>query len=347
MARLTAAICIGTYNQARYLREAVASALAQSYPIDEIWIADDASTDATPEILHALHEAYPRLHIFRQSVNRGLPGNLSWLLAQPHTDLIVRLDSDDRLSPDYVAVLAEQMARHPEAGYAHCNVAEMDIDGREQRVRRLARMQEYESPDEALRAGARGYRVAANCILYRAAALRKVDYYRPTLDWRACEDWHLIVRLTLAGWGNVYVPRTLVHYRFWEDAAGVRAARKIPDVRESVEIYRTLLMPAYAERGWSLRPLQRAMQQRARNYAEALDAPQFSAEERAELQRQLLRLDDSRRTRVRIWQATHGLAPWIRWSDRMRYRGKDLLKFFLLRWRAMRSSPLPAAREKN
>lgn len=347
MTRLTTAICIGTYNQARYLREAVLSALAQSAPADEIWIADDASTDETPEILRALHAEYPRLHIARQPENLGLPGNLSWLLAQPHTDLIVRLDSDDRLEPDYVAVLAAQMERHVEAGYAHCNVIEMDIEGRDQRVRRLARTQEYESPDEALRAGARGYRVAANCILYRAAALRQVNYYIPTLDWRACEDWHLIVRLTLAGWGNAYVPRPLVHYRFWEDAAGVRAARKIPDVRESVELYRTLLMPAYAERGWSLRPLHRAMQLRARNYAEALDAPQFSAEERAELQRQLLRLDDTWLTRMRLWQATHGLAPWIRWSDRMRYRTKDLLKFFLLRLRAMLCSSMLAAREKN
>lgn len=347
MARLTTAICIGTYNQARYLRGAVESALAQSDPIDEIWIADDASTDETPEILRALHEEYPRLHIFRQSANLGLPGNLSWLLAQPHTDLIVRLDSDDRLEPDYVAVLSEQMARHPEAGYAHCNVIEMDIHGDDQRVRRLARTEEYESAEQALRSGARGYRVAANCILYRAAALRQVGYYTPTPDWRACEDWHLIARLTLAGWGNVFVPRTLVHYRFWEDAAGVRATRKIPDVRESVTIYRTLLMPAYAERGWSPRPLRRAMRLRARNYAEALDAPQFSDGERAELKRQLLRLDSTPLTRLRIWQAEHGMAPWIRWSDRMRYRGKDLLKFLLLRLRAMFPAQSLVAREKN
>ena len=346
MARLSAAICIGTYNQARYLRDAVTSALAQSYPIEEIWISDDASTDETPEILHALHEEHPQLHVFRQPVNLGLPGNLSWLLARPRTDLIVRLDSDDRLEPEYVATLAALMEKHSDAGYAHCNVAEMDIHGVQQRTRRLARTEEYESADQALRAGSSGYRVAANCILYRAEALRQVDYYRPTLDWRACEDWHLIVRLTLAGWGNVYAPRTLANYRSWDDAAGVRATRKIPDVRESVELYQSLLMPAYTQRGWSLHPLRRAMRTRAMIYAEAMDAPHFSAEERAELKDALLRLSRSPCVQWRIWQAEHGLAPWLRWCDRMRYRAKDFLKIFLLRLRPL-FPQMPIARENS
>ena len=38
----TVAVCIGTYNQAQYLRGSIESALAQTYPIQEIWVADDA-----------------------------------------------------------------------------------------------------------------------------------------------------------------------------------------------------------------------------------------------------------------------------------------------------------------
>ena len=39
---------------------------------------------------------------YKQPKNLGLSENLSWVLAQPQTDLVVRLDSDDRLEPEYV-----------------------------------------------------------------------------------------------------------------------------------------------------------------------------------------------------------------------------------------------------
>ncbi len=56
---LTVGICIGTYNQGQYLRGAIESALAQTYPIQEIWIADDGSSDDT----QAIAEEYSRKHL--------------------------------------------------------------------------------------------------------------------------------------------------------------------------------------------------------------------------------------------------------------------------------------------
>jgi len=44
-------IMIPTYNQAEYIGEAIASALAQTYPVLEVLVGDDASTDDTPQII--------------------------------------------------------------------------------------------------------------------------------------------------------------------------------------------------------------------------------------------------------------------------------------------------------
>ena len=44
-------IMIPTFNQAAFIGEAIGSALAQTYSNLEIIVGDDASTDATPEIL--------------------------------------------------------------------------------------------------------------------------------------------------------------------------------------------------------------------------------------------------------------------------------------------------------
>ena len=108
-APLSVGICIGTYNQGQYLRGSIESALAQTYPIQEIWIADDGSTDDTRAIAEEYSARHANVHYHRHPENVGPARNLSWVLARPSTDLVVRLDSDDRLEPTYVEVLAGLM----------------------------------------------------------------------------------------------------------------------------------------------------------------------------------------------------------------------------------------------
>ena len=328
----TAAICIGTYNQSQYLRRSIFSALEQTYPVQEVWVSDDASTDETPEMMSEICALHPQVRYYRQPVNLGLPGNISWLLSQPSTALIVRLDSDDYMEPDYVAVLAGLMKQYPEAGYAHCDVNEIDIEGVVRRIRRLARRNTYESPELSLRRSASGYRAAANCILYRAAAIKEANYYRPTLAWKYCEDWHLIIRLAINGWGNVHAPRVLTNYRMWEDAGGVRASRKMAEVRETAEIYNTLLAPEFARHGWSLAPLRRNMRLKALDYVDALDSPRFNEHDREEYKHLLRSLGDSPRLSLAIFLAEHGLNPLFRLLTRMRIGVKDLVKCALRRF---------------
>ena len=67
----TVAVCIGTYNQAQYLRECIESALAQTYPIQEIWVSDDASTDNTPQVMEEICKLHPMVHYFGSPWNLG------------------------------------------------------------------------------------------------------------------------------------------------------------------------------------------------------------------------------------------------------------------------------------
>jgi glycosyltransferase involved in cell wall biosynthesis len=326
---LTVAICIGTYNQSQYLKGSIESALAQTYPIQEFWVADDASTDDTPAVMEEICRLHPHIRYYRQPKNLALPGNLSWLLAQPSTDLIVRLDSDDRLEPDYIKVLAELMRQHPLAGFAHCDVGELDRENRQPRIRRLMRTKTYESPEEALKSNASGYRTAANCILYRAQALRDVNYYIPNLDWRTCEDWDMCLRIAAAGWGNVYAPKVLSNYRVWDDAQGVRAKRKMSEVMTNIAIYKHTLIPEYQKRGWSIAPLERNMRSKAIAFADAIDSPLFTEQERREYKALLYDLGKSKTLTIAIILADHGFNPVVRWWSRTRLRFKDTVKVML------------------
>lgn len=325
-ATLSVAICIGTYNQSQYLRESIASALAQTYPIQEIWVSDDSSTDETNLVMQSVCAEHPQIRYYRQPVNLGLSGNLSWLLSQPQTDLIVRLDSDDRLEPDYVAVLAELMRKYPSAGYSHCDVNEIDGEDRPQRVRRLMRSDSFESAEQALKSNASGYRVAANCILYRACAIQQVDYYRPNLAWTTCEDWDMTLRLALAGWGNVYAPQVLSNYRIWDDGKGVRASRKMAELQDIGLIYKSRLIPEFTRRGWSAGPLIKHMRSRAVEYADAIDSPNFTAQDREEYKRLLRDLGASRRLSFAIRLADLGFNPLVRFWVRTKRGFKHHIK---------------------
>jgi len=336
-APLTVGICIGTYNQGQYLRGAIDSALKQTYPIQEIWIADDGSSDDTQAIAEEYSRKYPRVHYHRHPENVGPARNLSWVLAKPETDLVVRLDSDDRLEPEYVEVLAWLMNKYPQAGYAHCDVWETDGEGKRSRPRQLSRTIEYEDSEAAIKSNSNGFRTAANCILFRSAAIREGNYYLAHPTWKASEDWDLALRMALNGWGNVYAAQKLTNYRQWDDPRGERAYRKIQEVSSNTEIFKTVLIPAYQERGWSIAPLQRNMRRKAVGFADSLDSPNFSEKDREEYRAYLKELGNSAQLSLAIALAGMGVNPLLRKWKRLRLRMKDTVKRLLRSIRPVRT----------
>ena len=63
----TVSIIMGTYNGAEYIREQLDSILSQTYPLKEIIIQDDGSTDDTVAICTAYAEKYPIIHFSRKA----------------------------------------------------------------------------------------------------------------------------------------------------------------------------------------------------------------------------------------------------------------------------------------
>jgi cellulose synthase/poly-beta-1,6-N-acetylglucosamine synthase-like glycosyltransferase len=284
------AICIPTFNQAPYLEGAVRSALAQTHPC-QVWVSDDASTDETPAVMARLRAEHPGIRHFRQAVNLGMSGNPRWVVQQPTTDFIVKLDSDDELHPGYVRRLLDQMMTRPFAGFGHVAVQEIDGAGRPGRRRSLGRGTGYQDAEESLRAGVRGYRVAANICMFRRAALAEVDYYRT--DLRFADDWDLAIRLADAGWGNIYLNEVLAKYRVWDTSEQSRQRRKLQEVEGTRRVIEESLIPAFRRRAWSEGTVVRARRRMALRHAEALRLGLFTDAEETLLREALGRLGDS------------------------------------------------------
>jgi len=61
------AILVPARDEEANIRRCVTSLLAQDYPAFSVWVLDDASTDATPQILAELSAAEPRLHVLQSA----------------------------------------------------------------------------------------------------------------------------------------------------------------------------------------------------------------------------------------------------------------------------------------
>jgi glycosyltransferase involved in cell wall biosynthesis len=113
-------VAIGTHNGATYLAEQLRSILAQSRPVDEIVVSDDASVDGTPELAEQLladdratDAAAPALVVLRNGVALGVTANFEQALAAASGDLVALCDQDDVWHPDRVARAVDAFAARP------------------------------------------------------------------------------------------------------------------------------------------------------------------------------------------------------------------------------------------
>ena len=129
-------VIIPTYNRPNYLREAVESVFAQTYPFIEILVIDDGSLNGGARTRSALKPYLsedssssqdPKVTYLYQK-NCGLVSAVNRGLALAQGEYIQRLDDDDRLLPEKIARSVEVFQAHPEVGlvatgYYHINAA--------------------------------------------------------------------------------------------------------------------------------------------------------------------------------------------------------------------------------
>jgi len=94
-------IAIPTFNRAdRYLRSAIESALAQSASVIEIIVADNCSTDQTPEIVASYED--DRLIYVRHEKNMGANDNFNFCIKKATGDYFLLLPDDDLIDPGMI-----------------------------------------------------------------------------------------------------------------------------------------------------------------------------------------------------------------------------------------------------
>jgi glycosyltransferase involved in cell wall biosynthesis len=123
-------IAIPTYNRADgYLRQAVESALAQTYPDIEILVSDNCSEDGTRELIEGLGE--PRIHYVRHSRNIGANNNFNFCVQAAGGGYLLLLHDDDLIDPDFVESCMGAVEPAREYGIIRTGTRLIDGAGRE------------------------------------------------------------------------------------------------------------------------------------------------------------------------------------------------------------------------
>jgi glycosyltransferase involved in cell wall biosynthesis len=94
-------IVIPAFNAERYLEETVTSALASTYPLLEVIVVNDGSTDSTQLVIEGLARRHPRVRGFFQE-NRGTAAALNRAVSLASGEYLLPLGADDLISNDYM-----------------------------------------------------------------------------------------------------------------------------------------------------------------------------------------------------------------------------------------------------
>lgn len=116
---------VPTFNRAREMTAAVASALSQSCPEVEVVIADDGSTDHTASLVRGLGT---RVRYVRQA-NAGVSAARNLGLRNARGEFVAFLDSDDAWKPWKVEAQLAVLRARPDVGMIWTDMAAVSPEG--------------------------------------------------------------------------------------------------------------------------------------------------------------------------------------------------------------------------
>ena len=119
-------ILINNYNYGQFLRDAIESALHQTYTNTEVIVVDDGSTDHSRDII----ASYGSRIVPVLKGNGGQASAFNAGFAASHGEWILFLDSDDRLAPQKAEFILSYARRFRAAGFAAHDLDYCDAENR-------------------------------------------------------------------------------------------------------------------------------------------------------------------------------------------------------------------------
>jgi glycosyltransferase involved in cell wall biosynthesis len=183
-AQARVSVVIPCYNGGRFLREAIESVLAQTWPAAELVVVNDGSTDDTA----AIAQSYEQVRYIEQR-NQGAPAARNAGLRSTTSEFVVFLDADDRLQPNALAAGVDSLQANPEWAFVSGDVRVIAENGSPQYVP-IHRPRPGDAYVQLLRSN---YIWTPGVVMYRREILARLNGF---VSWAgASADYELNVRI--------------------------------------------------------------------------------------------------------------------------------------------------------
>lgn len=109
-------IGLPVYNAERWIREAIESILRQTYSDWELIVTDDGSTDNSLEIItnYELQITSGKIRVIADGKHLGISARINQLVEMARGEYFARMDADDVMLPERLAVQVKYMEEHPD-----------------------------------------------------------------------------------------------------------------------------------------------------------------------------------------------------------------------------------------
>ncbi|MEC4818254.1 MAG: glycosyltransferase [Scytonema sp. PMC 1069.18] len=235
-------VIIPTYNCANYLRETLASVLAQAPgpEIMQIEVVDDHSTKDNPaEVVEELGRG--RVGFYRQPKNLGHTGNFQTCLERSRGKLIHLLHGDDCVRDGFYSKMQRAFDEQPELGAAFCRHIFMDDQGHWQSFSSLLQPESGVLSNWLERIIVKQYIQTPSIVVRRDVYERLGGFDRRFKFYY--EDWEMWVRIATQ-YPVWYEVEPLAAYRLRSasnSGRSVRTGENVQDIRTGLEIVRSYL----------------------------------------------------------------------------------------------------------
>ena len=235
-------VMIPTYNCASYLREALASVLAQDpgSEVMQIAVVDDHSTQDDPAaVVEEL--GMGRVEFYRQPHNVGLIKNFQTTLELSRGKLIHQLHGDDLVRDGFYQKLQRAFLENPEIGAAFCRHIIMDEHSHWQHISVLEQQESGVLPGSWLLLIAGFQRIQTPSIVVRREVYEKLGGF----DYRLAiaEDWEMWVRIA-ANYPIWYEVEPLAIYRKHSKSisnTNIKNGKYLQQMRKAVDVFQAYL----------------------------------------------------------------------------------------------------------
>lgn len=214
-------IIITAYNKEHYLKDAINSALAQTYPFIDVAIIDDGSTDNTENLVRSYGNKVR--YIYQQ--NSGVSSARNLGILSTLSPFIVFLDGDDVLENNMVSVLLSALNDHTECAVAYGGYRTTNQDGH------LVALSDLNKPSGSVfEKMCCGTILAMSGCLVRRPLLAQTGIFDTSLS--QIEDRDFWMRLAYY-YNFIFVPQYVVDYRSCESSL----ARNFEDQHRAAPIF--------------------------------------------------------------------------------------------------------------